>query len=148
MFTALRLPPGARVLVLPVPVSSFTEPLRWQADTGVPSSIVGGYFMGPNRSGQAATDGGGLSPVARYLNQLWARSSASGAGHAALREEIRAPSARQVKAQLAAWAPAAIVAVASVQSAFGQYLTGLLGPPTARAGGVIGWHLSNVRPPE
>jgi hypothetical protein len=140
VFAALRIPAGARVLVLPVPASSFTEPLRWQADTGVPSSIVGGYFMGPDRSGQAATDGGGLSPVARYLNQLWARSSGS-AGNATFREVARVPSVRQVTAQLAAWSPAAIVAVASAASPLGQYLTGLLGPPAARAGGVIGWRL-------
>ncbi len=47
-FAALRLPAGAHVLVLPIPVSTFTEPLRWQADTGEPSSMVGGYFMGPD----------------------------------------------------------------------------------------------------
>jgi hypothetical protein len=61
-FAALRLPAGARVLVVPIAVSTFTEPLRWQADTGVPSSMVGGYYMGPVRSGRAATDGSGLSP--------------------------------------------------------------------------------------
>ena len=48
-FSALRLPAGAHVLVLPIPVSTFTEPLRWEADTGVPSSMYGGYFMGPGR---------------------------------------------------------------------------------------------------
>ena len=51
----------------------YTEPLRWQADTGEPASMVGGYFMGPTWSGQAATDGNGLSSEAMYLNQLWAR---------------------------------------------------------------------------
>ena len=34
-FAALRLPPGANVLVVPIPVRTYTAPLRWQADTGV-----------------------------------------------------------------------------------------------------------------
>ena len=46
-FAALRLPASAAVLVVPVPMSTFTEPLRWQADTGQPAKLVGGYFMGP-----------------------------------------------------------------------------------------------------
>jgi hypothetical protein len=143
VFTALRLPAGARVLVVPIAESSFTEPLRWQADTGVPSSIIGGYFMGPNRSGKAATDGSGLSSAALYLNLVWARSSAGGAGNAASREAVRVPSAPQMRAQIAAWDPAAVVAVASVQSALGHYLTRLLGPPNVRAGGVLGWRRHN-----
>jgi hypothetical protein len=141
VFTALRLPAGARVLVVPIAESSFTEPLRWQADTGVPSSMIGGYFMGPNRSGKAATDGSGLSPAALYLNLLWARSPAGSTGSAGSREAVRVPSYPQMKAQIAAWDPAAIVAVASVQSRLGHYLTGLLGPPTVRAGAVLGWRL-------
>jgi hypothetical protein len=147
-FTALRLPAGARVLVLPIPVSWFTEPLRWQADTGLPSSIVGGYFMGPNQSGLATTDGNGLSREGLYLNLLWARSSAGAAGNAASRETARVIlTSAQMRAQIAAWDPAAIVAVASDQSALGQYLTGLLGPPTIRAGGVLGWRLSRKNEP-
>jgi len=143
-FAALRLPAGARVLVLPIPVPSLTEPLRWQADTGVPSSIIGGYFMGPGRSGQAATDGNGLSSEGMYLDLLWARSSVDVAGNAASREAVHVvPSGPQMRAQIAAWNPAAVVAVASDQSALGRYLTGLLGPPTVRAGGILGWRLTS-----
>ena len=46
-FAALRLPAGADVLVLPIPVRTYTAPLRWQADTGLPSAMYGGYYMGP-----------------------------------------------------------------------------------------------------
>ena len=59
------------VLVVPLPASTYTAPLRWQADTGVPSSMFGGYFMGPRRDGQAATDGAGLPVAGLYLNRLW-----------------------------------------------------------------------------
>src|SRR5205823_6545117 len=33
-FAGLRLPSSASVLTVPVPMSTFTEPLRWQAATG------------------------------------------------------------------------------------------------------------------
>jgi hypothetical protein len=141
-FAALRPSAGAHVLVVPMPVSTFTEPLRWQAETGVPSSMFGGYFMGPGRDGQAATGGTGLPAVGRYLNRLWEESSASGAAAAAARRAGPAPSVAQVRAQLAAWHPAAVVAVTSVNSALGRYLTALLGPPMVGASGVLGWRLS------
>ena len=144
-FARLRLPAGAHVLVVPIPMSTFTEPLRWQADTGVPSSMFGGYFMGPGRDGQAATDGTGLPASGLYLNWLWTRSSADAAGPAAGRTGLPQVTSAQVRAQLAAWHPAAVVAVTSERSALGRYLTGLLGPPTVSAGGVLGWHLRTTR---
>ena len=64
-FAALRLPPSASVLVVPVPMSTFTEPLRWQADTGEPRSLVGGYFMGPGPHGRGYIDGTGTPPAGR-----------------------------------------------------------------------------------
>ena len=48
----------------------------------------------------------------------------------------------QMRAQLAGWKPAAVVAVASPHSAFARYLTGLLGRPAVIGGGVLGWRLS------
>jgi hypothetical protein len=142
-FTALRLPPGASVLVLPMPLLSFTQPLRWQADTGLPASMYGGYYMGPTWSGPPATDGNGLSSEANYLNQLWAQSAGvSVAAVATLPVNQIYPSTLQMKAQLAGWKPAAVVAVTSLDSAFGHYLTALLGPPTTTQGQVLGWRLS------
>jgi hypothetical protein len=141
-FASLRLPTGAPVLIVPVPRSGFTEPLRWQADTGVPASMIGGYFMGPDRTGQAATDGEELSPEGEYLNLLWARSSGDGtvrdAGHLA---DEGIPDIVQMRAQIAAWKPAAIVVVTGRHSVLGRYLTGLLGPPTADRGDVLGWRI-------
>jgi hypothetical protein len=147
-FAALRLPAGAHVLVLPLPVSTFTEPLRWQADTGVPASMFGGYFMGPAKTGQAATDGSGPPPSGVYLNWLWATSPGGEAvtadsRQAASRQAGRTPhpTRAQMRAQFAAWHPAAVVAVTVDRSALGRYLISLLGPPTADAGGVLGWRL-------
>jgi hypothetical protein len=140
-FAALRLPASAHVLVLPVPMSTFTEPLRWQADTGVPSSMFGGYFMGPGRDGQAATDGTGLPSGGLYLNRLWTQSAGGAAAAAARRAGWPATAGAQMRAQLAAWHPAAVVAVTGERSALGRFLTGLLGPPTVSTGGVLGWRL-------
>src|ERR1700678_3388539 len=142
-FAALRLRPGAGVLVVPIPVRTYTAPLRWQADTGVPSSMYGGYFMGPTWTGQPSTDGNGLTSEAQYLNQLWAQSSGVSVAAVATLPAIGLyPDAVQMRAQLADWKPAAVVAVASPPSAFARYLTGLLGRPTVTGGGVLGWRLS------
>jgi hypothetical protein len=140
--TALRLPAGAHVLVVPIPVSDYTAPLRWVADTGQPASIVGGYYMGPTWAGPAATDGNGLSSEAMYLNQLWAQSAGvSVAAVATLPVNQIYPDAAQMRAQFRGWDLSAIVADTSLGSAFGHYLTGLLGPPTVHAGQILGWRL-------
>ena len=75
-FAALRLPPSASVLVVPVPMFTFTEPLRWQADTGEPRSLVGGYFMGPGPHGKGYIDGNGTPRAGLYLNAMWVFSQA------------------------------------------------------------------------
>jgi hypothetical protein len=154
--SALRLPAGAHVLIVPIPVSTFTEPLRWQAVTGVPSSMFGGYFMGPAGSGQAATDGSGLSAEGLYLNRLWARSPAGDAAAVPTSPVPTAPvptapvtaapvtavpTVSQMRAQFSAWNPAAVVAVSGDRSALGRYLTRLLGPPTVTEGAILGWRL-------
>src|SRR5581483_10968257 len=69
-FAVLRLPASASVLTVPVPMSTFTEPLRWQAGTGQPASLVGGYFIGPAGNGRSYIDGSGLPAAAQYLNLM------------------------------------------------------------------------------
>jgi len=142
VFRGLRLPADAHVLVVPIPVSTFTEALRWQADTGQPGSMIGGYYMGPTWSGQAATDGNGLSSEAMYLNQLWAESAGVSVGAVAtLPVNQIYPDNAQMRAQFRGWGISAIVADTSLGSSFGHYLTGLLGQPTVTAGQTLGWRL-------
>ncbi|HUA28354.1 MAG TPA: hypothetical protein VMC03_05675 [Streptosporangiaceae bacterium] len=126
-FAALRLPPGARVVVVPVPTAALTSALRWQADTGVPVSLVGGYFTGPAWNGQAYVEGNGVAATAQYLDGLWTG------------QRVPAPSRTQVEADLHTWRPAAIVAVTGPNSALGRYLEGWFGPPTVRSGSVLAW---------
>ena len=154
VFASLRLPASAPVLVVPIPMSTFTEPLRWQADTGEPGSLVGGYFMGPARDGRAYIDGNGNPPAGRYLNFLWAESGTGlpawmGAGippSAYTRPGILAPvkavSLEQMRAQIVAWRVAAVVAIAKPNSVLGDYLTLLLGPPQVATGDVLAWRSS------
>jgi hypothetical protein len=132
VFAALRLPAGAPVLTVPVPAGAdlMTAPMRWQADTGSPASLVGGYFQGPDRGGHAALDGTGLRPTAVYLDRLW------------LGDPPRpVPARAQVEDDLRYWRPAAVVAATSADSPLGRYLTGLFGPPSVRSGQVIAWRL-------
>jgi hypothetical protein len=141
-FSGLRLPARAHVLVVPIPVATYTAPLRWAADTGQPASMIGGYFMGPTWGGPAATDGNGLSSEAMYLNQLWAQSARVPVSTVATLPPNQVyPDAAQMRAQFAGWQISAIVADTTAQSVLGRYLTGLLGPPAIRTGQVLGWRL-------
>jgi hypothetical protein len=151
-FAALHLPSPAIVLTVPVPMSTFTEPLRWQADTGQPATLVGGYFMGPAWDGRAYTDGNGLSLAGRYLNFLWAESGAglpaSLTGRVPPSAKPASPSivpieavnGKRMLAQIAAWHVSAVVAVTVRNSVLGNYLVNLLGPPSVVTGDVMAWH--------
>jgi hypothetical protein len=156
-FTALRLPASASVLVVPIPMSTFTEPLRWQADTGEPGSLAGGYFIGPAWNGRSYTDGNGTPPAGLYLNAMWMYSQAGlpgtltvGVPASARRGApgyvpIKAVTDTKMREQIRAWRVSAVVAVAKPGSRLGRYLTVLLGPPAVVAGDVIAWRTHPLR---
>jgi hypothetical protein len=163
-FAALRLPPSASVLVVPVPMSTFTEPLRWQADTGEPRSMAGGYFMGPGLHGRGYIDGNGTPPAGVYLNAIWAFSqaglrgaSAAGAPAGGTAGGAASPNARsgatgylpvksvtnaKMREQIRAWKVSAVVAVATPGSRLGRYLTAILGSPAVVTADVMAWRVS------
>jgi hypothetical protein len=152
-FTALHLPAGARVLVIPVPTNLLTAAMRWQADTAQPAALVGGYFIGPGAGGQAYIGGNGVSPTAWYLDRLWAGGlpPASPFALAALTAGLpvsgpsgpasagQAPGREQVLTDFAFWHPAAVVAVTATSSPLASYLINLLGPPSVQSGTVLAW---------
>jgi len=151
-FAALRLPPSASVLVVPVPMSTFTEPLRWQADTGEPRSLVGGYFMGPGPHGRGYIDGTGTPPAGVYLNAMWVFSQAGPPQPAGGRTPNARPNATgylpvesvtntTMREQIRAWKVSAVVAVAPPGSRLGRYLTAILGSPAVAAGDVTAWRI-------
>ena len=150
-FTALRLPASATVLVVPIPMSTFTEPLRWQAVTGTPGSLVGGYFIGPAWNGRSYIDGNGTPPAGLYLNAIWTysqaglpRSLAAGMPPKASPGSpgyvhVKAVTDTKMREQIKAWRVSAVVAVTKPGSRLGRYLTDLLGPPAVEAGDVLAW---------
>jgi hypothetical protein len=131
-FTTLRLPPDAPVLVLPFPDLENHEVLRWQADTGSPGAMIGGYFLGPSATGQASFYFSNFTQeteVAYYLNQLWKR------------RHPWSPSGEELHAVFGYWRPAAIVVVTGQQSPAIRVLTQLFGRPTYHIGTVFSWRL-------
>jgi hypothetical protein len=130
-FARLRLAPDARVLVVPVPWSHRDETMRWQADTGQPGSLMGGWFVGPNRTGQSSVEYFGPTSITVffvYLDGLFDGSPPA-----------RAPSRAQIRADLSYLRPDAVVAVTSRGSPLGHFLTSLFGQPAVQVGRMLGW---------
>jgi len=130
-FARLRLASDATVLVVPVPYSHSPDAMRWQATTGQPGSLAGGWFIGPGPTGQAVTEYYGppqTTALAKYLDTLW-----SG------KPDPYPPTPQMVRSALGYWRPAAVVAVTSPQSRLEHFLAGILGQPTFRAGSVLAW---------
>jgi hypothetical protein len=125
----LHLPTGARVLIIPIDRGLI---LDWQATTGgQPDSVIGGYCIAPLPTGQAGPCGNvGDISVIENLNGIWLRTPG-----------VYAPSRVQMRQALAAWKPAAVVAVTTIGSPLGQVLTRFLGPPTLQVSSVIAWRL-------
>ena len=129
-----RLGPDARVLVVPVPNSHTPEAMRWQADTGEPGSLMGGWFVGPAQTGQATVEYYGsanaefIAEAAQYLDALWTRSPTyKGIIHT------------QIDTMLAYWRPTAVVAVTSPGSRLARVLSMVFGRPAFRVGQVLVW---------
>ena len=130
-----RLGPDARVLVVPVPYSYVPEAMRWQADTGEPASLMGGWFIGPDEAGLAVTEYYGSSnaefvaEAAEYLDSLWTTGP----------PKYRSPPRKQTDLMLAYWQPTAVVAVTSPGSRLGRVLSRIFGRPAFRVGQVLVW---------
>jgi len=132
-FTTLGLPSDAPVLVVPFPSGGLSQGMRWQADTGLPSAMIGGYFIGPGPTGQATfffQPHNQPSDVARYLNAVWQGQNPKGPSDAEIRAVITG-----------SWRTAAIVAVTGPRSPVARLLTRLFGTPVAHIGEVLSWRL-------
>jgi hypothetical protein len=132
-FARLHLASDAPVLVVPLQAATV---MRWQADTGVPGSVIGGYCIAPvPGTGLAKICSSGRKPTARYLKDLWEGKPGA-----------VAPSTAQVRSDLRYWRPAAIVAVTSRDSRLGRYLTNVFGPPTLQDRSVLAWRPVRLPP--
>jgi hypothetical protein len=130
-FARLHLAADAPVLVVPVPFQDNDDAMRWQADTGDPESLIGGYFIGPDQSRQAQEYGTFTVGLARSLDAVWAGQPRSAAR---IRDDISA-----WQPIIMAWQPAAVVAVAAPGSRIDRILTGILGPATFSVGKILAW---------
>lgn len=135
---ALRLRPGASVLVLPIsPVlANRALPMEWQAMTNVPVSLVGGYCVVRAPGGHAVMcDGRQVLDAAQHATLVRINWLATG------RLSQSGPSRAAMASAVAAWRPAAVVAAASSDSHLGRYLIRFFGPPAVRRGAILGWRV-------
>jgi hypothetical protein len=131
-YAALHLTDASPVMLVPYPWAATSQVLRWQAQTGVPGTIVGGDFITPGAEGRQARAGRtGETATSKYIDFLITGQN-----------PVRKPSIAQVQADMAAKHPAAIMAVVNLSSPVGQYLLTLFGPPTMHFYRVYGWRLS------
>jgi hypothetical protein len=129
----LHLAKDAEVLVVPVPNGGLTRPMRWYADTGIPQVMIGGDFIDASVKGHQSRSGrAGKTLFGDYLNQLWTNTPNPGP----------VPTMAQVRAQMAAWKPAAIVANIAETTPLGKYLIEVFGLPTIHDGQTLAWRLS------
>jgi hypothetical protein len=152
-FADLHLPASANVLVVPIPMATFTSTLRWQAETGEPRALVGGYFMGPAWNGHAYIDGDGTPLTGLYLNALWrfsapaipadlsAQLPPSASVSSGRYVPVQVVTDTQMRAQLSTWDLSAVVAVTVPNSVLGRYLTVILGQPTLVTGDIMAWRV-------
>jgi hypothetical protein len=135
---ALRLRPGAPVLVLPISSLPADRALamEWQATTNVPVSLVGGYCIVRAPDGHAVMCGGRqvLDPaqhttMTRINRLVTGELSQSGPSHATM------------AAAIAAWRPAAVVTAAGRDSRLGRYLIRFFGARAVRHGSMLGWRI-------
>jgi len=167
MFARLKLRPDSRVLVLPYPEGLLTQAMRWAAQTGEPSSMIGGYFIG-DRPGSTTVRAGLMTHrFPAYLNYLWAEGVPPGSPYSFLAAPAIAqwterpgltgklvPAQREIVhvhaalTVLASWRPQAVVADATANSPLGEYLTKVLGRPTVTVDGLIGWRITALPAPQ
>jgi hypothetical protein len=133
-FSRLDLQQDAPVLILPFPAGIDVVVESWQADTGQPGSLIGGYFLAPGPTGRASfyfTHPTPQTEVATYLFDIWKGKHPSPALSDA---EIRAVIVRD-------WRTGAIVAVTNRQSAIAHLLIRLFGEPTYHIDSILSWRL-------
>ncbi len=127
---AARMCPGGSVLVLPFPAPDTTQPMRWQAASGMAFAMPGGYFIGPAADGRAYV-GGQPTPTGLLLRAVQ------------LDGQVRAPTPllRSTFAHdVQRWrACAAVLGPAPQADALRAQITALVGREPESTGGVLLW---------
>jgi hypothetical protein len=127
--------PGTTVLVLPFPDASFTDPMRWQADTNFRFDMPGGYFIGPAWDGRGYIGG----DVPRASTTLL-RGIADGSHPA----QITAAELQTLRGDFAYWhVSAVLLGPGPGNASLAQALTDTLGTPQIQNDSTMLWPLKN-----
>jgi hypothetical protein len=133
VISELHLPAGAPVLVLPI---DGAYEMGYQAITNEPISVTGGYCIAPDPAGQATKcNNGPLQTAAERtvaLRSFWL----------AYRRGAPGPSTLTLAEALGGWKPAALVIIEANRPGLRNYMTSVLGPPTAAQDNVMGWRIT------
>ncbi len=141
-FRAMDVTAKDRVLIAPYPWGGTAWVMRWQAETGLPKTMIGGDFIAPDESGRTGRSGrASYTPLAQYINAL----NANQFMHAQM------PTLAEDRADMAQMQPNDLVAVSPdngplLSTQLGQYLQYLFGPPTVQYGSVAGWKNPTLKP--
>jgi len=134
----LHLKAGASVLYLPfnAAMTDRANPMEWQAMSGAPISLVGGYCIVPDKHGRAVmcNTGRTLTPAqhASVRRMTWLVLDKRGR---------TGPSRATMAAAISAWHPAAVVTAQRPGTRLGRFLIRFFGPPTVHEGATLGWRL-------
>jgi len=132
-YNKLHLPANASVLMIPIANGGLTQPMRWYADRAIPARMIGGDFIDASAKGRKSRSGrAGETVLGDYLNALWQGTTPG-----------LTPTPDQVRAQMAAWKPSAIMADTAPTSPLGSYLIRVFGPPTVHQTNWLGWRLAS-----
>jgi hypothetical protein len=142
----LRVPDGGGVLTVPLATGAYPTPMRWQADTGLPTDMAAGYFIGPVAGGQAYVGAYGPSATELYLDYLWLQSGTGPVSGAGVDASPSAPARQEAAAWFSQSGLTDVVAVTGLGSQLSNYLTSILGPPAVGSGDVMGWRVPASAP--
>jgi hypothetical protein len=137
----LHLPPGASVLVLPL--SPRPVAMEWQAITGEPISVVGGFCIAPAPPGNAGRVRPGQAAQCDAIGTLSTdqQTTHNILNHLAAGLPTLGPSRTTFASAIKAWRPTAVITTDGGNPRMWRYLHGFFGKPTARSGQVVGWRL-------
>ena len=134
----LHLRPSSRLLVLPLDGALVME---WQAVTGEPFSVVGGYCIVEAPNGHASQCDTYTTLLPAEQDTLLGFNRLASGGDAG-----DGPGRAAVATAIAAWRPAAVISIYGPRSALGRYLISLFGPPTVSQDNVLGWRIRGTLP--
>jgi hypothetical protein len=125
-----RVPAGSVALAVPIPKRGRTTPMLWHALAGLRFKMVGGYFLGPDRSGRASF-GAWPSTTWTTLDQV---------GRGGPMPVLDARRCGQIRSEFSRWqVRTVILGHRHPHDRLAPFLTDLLNRPPESVDGVLVW---------